>query len=140
MNGQLGGPRRLFWKTGKPKLTAAFHQVQPHGAVRERYASGQRKSLTEYRLGKMHGRCQRRHLTGAPPASGTYPDGVRDAPWRSRYDGGMLRWRGRYVRGQLHGTMPLWGETGSITAVNHYNHGTITRVIPYRNGRPMPPR
>ena len=84
------------------------------GAVVDHYHSGQMKSRTEVRRGKLNGESFGWHTNGVPQVREFFVDGVSHGLRTKWYSSDKKLSEAAIVNGELHGTFRKWHENGQL--------------------------
>lgn len=125
------------WTLARPAVAVAAEDVQLQvkngvlfragvpfdGVVQERYANGQRKRVTPYRLGMREGLMRAWHANGTVAEERNYELGREHGTHRGWHEDGARRFEFHYVRGVANGAMREWYPDGKPYTQFEYADG-----------------
>lgn len=107
-----------------------------HGSSIVWYESGAKAAAGDYREGLKEGPWLFWHKNGQISGQGNFSAGKPDGTWMTWHDNGQQESEGSYLDGDHHGRFTHWARDGQVTQELHYEHGKLTKTIPYRSGSP----
>jgi hypothetical protein len=95
----------------------------PHGTYNEYFATGEKKVVGTYDMGRRVGIWREWHDNGRPAAEISYNDDRLDGPYKRWFTGGRPAVDGAYVDGRRDGEWREWHSNGNMARSERYELG-----------------
>ncbi len=114
-----------LWKDKK-----RIRSKKENGKVITEFEDGRPKTEYEYVGGKREGEFKEYHNNGSFKRKLIKGDPTIEKPdeWVRELEGQTLKCKGKYLKGNLHGKVTYYNESGMIIKTEHYNNGTLLKT------------